>query len=296
MFDKLFNDIERKHDEFKGIEREEVHFFDNPLIYPTLYEEKLKNINSMDQMELYKIVSASLGTILDNIERGENDYDDIKYFQNKRFLETVVNVCARTRLEMKDIRNLNKIVYEYMTSKLPNLPLKELMVDIVRNADRDLVNNMVNMTGMSDEDALYICVSFFSVSDNLKAILKMNMAIMRLPKDIATEQNIIFIYEAFSEYIRMSNLFKSIMFDFGIQMDSKKSEIFSMMIIAVLSILNAQKLDVIRLVLIEYVNSYNYPTPACQPVRFTIYSISQEDYDRIMYVVGLLRGEEIFVP
>ena len=73
MFDKLFNDIERKHDEFKGIEREEVHFFDNPLIYPTLYEEKLKNINSMDQMELYKIVSASLGTILDNIERGENE-------------------------------------------------------------------------------------------------------------------------------------------------------------------------------------------------------------------------------
>ena len=49
MFDKLFNDIERKHDEFKGIEREEVHFFDNPLIYPTLYEEKLKNIGSFSE-------------------------------------------------------------------------------------------------------------------------------------------------------------------------------------------------------------------------------------------------------
>ena len=50
MFYKLFNDIERKQCELKGIEREEGHFFDNPLIYPTLYEEKLKNINSIDQI------------------------------------------------------------------------------------------------------------------------------------------------------------------------------------------------------------------------------------------------------
>lgn len=300
MFENLFTDMMKEGGPVPKIKRQEVRLLDNPLIYPSIYRSKLVDIDNMDDKELFSVISDCIQYIIDSIENGENDYEDIKYFQNRKFLNTLINVVARRQIDIGLIMSLNKIASQYMTSSSQrNLELVDEMTELIKVCNRNYIAQMVSLTGISEEHALNISAAFLSGGDSggIRSLFRLNCEILRLPKEKVTEQNVIFIYETFSNELRLSNLFKSLLFDYGLPIENEKdNEKLSTMILGVLNMLNSQKYSTIRSVLIEYVNSYNYPSTACKAIRFSIYSLAPSDFERIIYTAQELVNEGIIVP
>ena len=294
MFDNLFNDLERKFEATKGQEAQyvDMSIMNDPSLYPELYKDYLKNLDLMDETRLFQVINGSLSVILKNIKLGNNDYEDIRYFKNKKFLNCLINVLARKQdLKLEDICMLNKIAYQYLNSKQQGLPLKDEITEMVKMTNKKYIAEIEQLTDMSQNSGLILTLAYFSTG-----VKGLNTALLTLDEKI-TEQKVIYIYETFNELLRVTQLFESVMFNTGLPLNTKERiDRFSIIQLAVLTILNSQPVQAIRLVLIDYVNSYNYPTLACKPIMFSIYTLNPQDFDRILFVANNLKNEGIMVP
>lgn len=298
MFDSVFNDEMLKEGaEIPKPKKQTICLLDDPIVYPSIYKEKLANIDIMSEEELYNTIAPSLSFILRNIMNGESDYEDLKYFTNQKFLHTATNVVARNNLPVNDIIAINTIVTQYLYSTGDkDTNITESMKELIRISNRRYIEELCYMTGVDTEYAIYLSMAFLSDTDGLKSILRANQLMIKLPDELSTQQKYICIYETFSELIRMRNLFKAIMFDYGaiVISDKKEEEKFSTLINAVLCMLNGQSYETIRFVLIEYYNEFIYTQ---RPIRFPIQSLAYDDYGRILQVVNnLMTMENIVIP
>ena len=296
MFDNLFNDMLKEGAEIPAPKKETITFLQDPVLYPNVYREKLVDISIMNEEDLFNIIDKSLEIILDNLyTENKDENNDILYFKNLRFINTTINVVARRPLDLKYIIYLNDIISQYFSCREKDIVITEAMRKLIEILDRYWIERLTCL-GIPQDKAMQISMEFLRSNDDLANTVRANKVIVTLPKNIATQQNIIFIYEVFAEngLVRMTNLFKSVMFDYGIMIGGKEeSEIFSIIINAVLTMLNFQSIQTIRIVLIEYTNDYYYSNRA---IRFPIRSICPSDYDRICYVADALIKENIIVP
>lgn len=298
MFDSFFdNEILKEGAVIPKPKKVEITLLDDPEVYPSIYKERLANLDTMTDEEIYKSVAPSLSFILKKIMNGEDNREDIKYFTNARFLNAAINTVARsTNLNFNDIIAINTIAIEYLNYDNRDANIIQLMRELVRVTNRNYIERLTCMTGMSTDDAINISMSFLASGDGLANILRVNNILVKLPDDIATEQKFICIYETFTEsgLLRMRDLFKSIMFDYGIINinNSNENEKFSILINSILNILNSQPSNTIRFVLIEYYNEWTFTR---KPIRFPILSLSR-DYSRILDISNALKLEGIIIP
>lgn len=299
MFDSAFNnEMLKEGAEIPKPKKETICLLNDPVVYPSIYKERLANMDNMSEEELYNAIAPSLSFILRNIMNGENNYEDTNYFINPRFLNTTINVVARNNPSINDIIAINTIVTQYLYSKSIDVNIANIMKELIRVTNRDYIEKLACMTNMALDDAINISMAFLSSGDGLKNILRANNLMIKLSDDMSTEQKYICIYESFTDdgLIRMRDLFKSVMFDYGTLSinTEKESENFSTLINAILNMLNNQSYDTIRVVLIEYANEIAYTQ---RPIRLSIMSLSQQDYMRILQVVNNLKVMEgIIIP
>lgn len=296
MFDNLINDMLKEGAEIPAPKKETISLLQSPVIYPNVYREKLVNISVMEEEDLFNILNESLEIILDNLfTENKDENNDIHYFQNIRFINTLINVVARRNIDIKYIIYLNNIIGQYFSCSNVDPIIAGAMKELIKVLDRQWIERLMSL-GIDIENSIAISMEFLKSNDDLSNIVRANKVIVNLPKRIATEQNIIFIYEIFADsgLIRMTNLFKSVMYDYGINIVGKdQNEIFSIMINAILRMLNVQSISTIRIVLIEYTKDYLYSNRA---IRFPIRTLCPEDFDRILFVVNNLVNENIIVP
>ena len=289
MFEQYMKDISKEPKR----ELVQVKLFNNPAYNPIVLKEKLLNIDSLQDKELFEILRDSYESILTDIFVDKNEYY-LHLFTNTRFLSIMIQVISSiNNISHTNRTYVNKIVYDYLTLDKKDQYVKQLMYSLSKMVNKDVLPRLLGL-GLQEDLAIYLALARFSSQKEIVNVKRVNFVIMTSPIEVMTEQMIVYIYEKLFD--RITPLFVGTMIDNCKQdMSQEMEEIYSTISLAVLDILNTMPSNDIRKVLISYVGDYQaiyYKSG----YRFSMQCLSN-DYSRINQVVqALYANENIYVP
>ena len=289
MFEQYIKDISKEPKR----ELVQVKLFNNPAYNPIVLKEKLLNIDSLQDKELFEILRDSYEYVLSEIFIDKNEYY-LSLFTNPRFLSIMIQVISSVNnISHTNRTYVNKIVYDYLTLDKKDQYVKQLMYSLSKMVNKDVLPRLLGL-GLQEDLAIYLALARFSSQKEIVNVKRVNFVIMTSPIEVMTEQMIVYIYEKLFD--RITPLFVGTMIDNCKQdMSQEMEEIYSTISLAVLDILNCMPSGDIRKVLISYVGDYQaiyYKSG----YRFSMQCLSN-DYSRINQVVqALYTNENIYVP
>lgn len=265
---------------------EMVHFLNNPEIFPEVYFEKFKQLDSMTDEQIFYELQDCLPYMLRDTK--DNNPETIRYFADIRVLKALFNLSSRMKFSNENICELNRIfgLYKQIPEQNQSQEVLNLMYNISKQMVKGYIKDITTMTGISDKHALDIATSVLTGSYSLENVINMNICILNIKKELLTQQNIIFIYETFNEILSMSDLLLSVMvvgFYPQAIFNKESLEKFDIITKAVLCMLDQQQYDDIYLVLKQY-NSSLYNN-GLRP-KGSMWDLGR--YERIAYVAGRL--------
>lgn len=288
MFEQLVTDVLKEGTKLDLTEepKEMVHLLTDPTIYHDLYRDKLSDTDNMNEQDLFDLLYQCLPCILDNVYNG--NLNDAIYFKNARVLKAVANIASRVRLTLTQITTINRIVYMYKTAPAPDEFILTLMNSLQKIVNKYYIRDIVSLTGISEQQALDITVALLCGEHSLENVIRMNNQIVQLSKDYCTEQNVIYIYETFSDVLKMSYLLQSVMVSqFQQKFGPKYDNNFSIITFAVLKIINDHSVIDIRNTLIKYLDIYK--DKQYRP-RISLRGLAG-NYPRLQYMINELLYE-----
>ena len=289
MFEQYMKDISKEPKR----EMVQVKLFNNPAYNPLVLKEKLYNLDSLQDKELFELLRDSYESVLSDIFVDKNEYY-LHLFTNTRFLSIMVQVISSvSNISHTNRTYINKIVYDYLTLDKKDQYIKQLMYSLSKMVNKDILPRLLGL-GLQEDLAIYLALARFSSQKEIVNVKRLNFVIMTSPIEIMTEQMIVYIYEKLFD--RVTPLFVGTMIDNCKQdMSQDMEEIYSTISLAILDILNTMPSNDIRKVLISYVGDYQaiYHKSG---YRFSMQCLSN-DYARINAVVeALYANENIYVP
>lgn len=275
-----------------------VNILQNPVFNLQVLKDMLMNINNLTDQQLYDLIMGSYDNILSDIF--VNSSPDIQkhylsIFIQPRFLTILNQVMYKVQLSYDNRIYCNKIIYDYITMGNGDQYTKDLLLALAKTVNRDIIPSLIGL-GLSEDFATTLAISRFSSKKELVNIKRLNFAICSSDPNIMTEQMIVYIYEKLIN--NFTFLFEGTMFDLCDYntVTEEFAEIYSMVSLAVLAILNNMPTDKIRAVLVSYTGDYHSIMNTNHCVRFSMQSLSM-DYYRIIQVVEYLKSvENIYVP
>lgn len=289
MFDQYMKDINKEPKK----ELVDVKLFCNPVYNPMVLNQHLHNIDTFSDKELFMLLKDSYPSILSDIFIEKNEYY-LQLFTNARFLSIMIQVVSSTN-NISHINRVyfNKIVYDYLTLDKKDQYIKQLLYSLSRMVNKDVLPRLLGL-GLQEDLAIYLSLARFSSQKEIVNVKRVNFVIMTSPIEIMTEQMIVYIYEKLFD--RVTPLFIGTMIDNCKQdMSQDMEEIYSIISLAILDILNGMPTADIRKVLIAYVGDYQAVYHK-SGYRFSMQCLSN-DYSRINSVVEALHSNEnIYVP
>lgn len=289
MFEQYLKDISKEPKR----EMVQVKLFNNPAYNPLVLKEKLYNLDSLQDKELFEVLRDSYESILSDIFVDKNEYY-LHLFTNPRFLSIMIQVISSVNnISHTNRTYINKIVYDYLTLDKKEAYIKQLMFSLSKMVNKDILPRLFGL-GLQEELAIYLALARFSSQKEIVNVKRVNFVIMTSPIEVMTEQMIVYIYEKLFD--RITPLFVGTMIDNCKQdMSQEMEEIYSTISLAVLDILNTMPSNDIRKVLISYVGDYQ-AVYYKSGYRFSMQCLSN-DYSRINQVVqALYTNENIYVP
>lgn len=271
-----------------------VEFLQNPEIFPEVYFEKFKNLDKMTDEEIFYELQDCLPYMLRDTR--DNNPETIRYFSDVRLLKALYNLSSRIKFNNEDICELNRIfkLYKQIPQDLQSQEILNFMFNISKQMVKGYIRDITSMTGISDKHAMDISNSVLCGTYELSNVINMNMVILDIKKELLTEQNIIFIYESFSDILSMSDLLLSVMvLGFYPQAIFSKEvmEKFNMITKAVLLIIDQQKYEDIYQVLKIYTSSL---ITHSLRAKDSLWNLGR--FERLAYVAGkLFENENISV-
>ena len=265
---------------------EMVHFLNNPEIFPEVYFEKFKELDSMTDEQIFYELQDCLPYMLRDTK--DNNPQTIRYFGDTRVLKALFNLSSRMKFSNENICELNRIfsMYRQIPEQNQSQEILNFMYNISKQMVKGYIKDITTMTGISDKHALDIATSVLTGSYDLENVINMNISILNIKKELLTQQNIIFIYETFNEILSMSDLLLSVMVvGFYPQAIFNKEYLdkFDIITKAVLCMLDQQEYNDIYLVLKQY-NSSLYNN-GLRP-KGSMWDLGR--YERVAYVAGRL--------
>lgn len=277
----------------------------NPFFNHQIREEQIKNfminIDRMSASELYDYVLKNHDAILNVVfgnqaDKKNNEY--LRLFLNLRFLTTLSRVISGTVLNPIQKVNCCKIIFDYMSlpSERRDPELFTAMQDFGMNILRDTISILMSI-GVSRYYAVYLTAAMNS-SNNIKINIQRMNYIIADSKEF-NEQMIINIYVHMSKYnnLTMSDLLSSHMFSVDpVNTDEQTSDMYSVISLAVLELLNNMTPDEIREVLKRYSNTFTlYYGGDYRVARFSLHSLSA-DFQRISAMAYSLQASGYPIP
>lgn len=288
MFDQYMKDIAKEPKR----ELVQIKLFDNPAYNTLVLEEKLRALDSLEDREVYSLLRDGYESILSTIFIDKNkQYLDL--FTNSRFVSILIQVMSSiTNISHINRTYINKIVYDYIILQDSDPYIKQLLYSLSKTVNKDILPRLLGL-GLPEDIAIRLALSRFSSQKEIVNVKRVNFIIMTSPIEIMTEQMIVFIYEKL--YDRFTPLFIGTMIDnCRSDMEGDMDEIYSIISLAVLDILNVMPSNDIRKVLISYVGDFQ-ALYSQNGYRFSLQCLSN-DYARINAVVDALKYENIYVP
>ena len=293
MFDKIMSDLINQEEEPKDIS---INLSKSPAINRDFFKEQANSLDTISDRELYDIVKATHNSILEEI-MSRNDAQYIDIFTNPRFLTTLIQVLGNVALDYEERVCCNKLAYDYFTLKNNDAYIKQLFYTLSKIVNRDKIPALLSI-GLPENLAIQLALARYSSTREIINAKRVNFIITTSPKELMTEQNIVYIYEKLFD--NFTPIFTATMTD--VYDDEEEwvteeiMEIYSTISLAVLLILNNMTSDKIRKVLISYTGDYNaLYSGNSNSYRFSMKAIST-DYSRIIDVVEALKEEGIYVP
>ena len=273
----------------------------SPKANPYILEGKMMDVKNMSNEELFDFVKRNYVEIIRMIFSGkENEQKYLSLFLDNRFLTNLVTVLSNTQQIPLDIKmNACKIAFDYMSStkmqkdemtfslikQIAEIVNRDTLFDLLRTVPRDL--------------ALYLTVAKYSTNSESINIQRMNFIIAQTGSSVFNEQKIIDVFIHFGKYsgMRMTNLLESHMFSVDpTNMTEDMEEMYSVISLAILDMMNHMSSQEIRQVLMNYSNDFMMKYNSdYRVVRFSLRNLSG-DYDRITMMADMLSNEGYNIP
>lgn len=272
-----------------------VDLSSNPLLNTMCFEEKLKNIDSVDEAELYELLKNSYQTLFSDLFM-KNDLQYFDIFTDKKFLKVVTKIMY----EVRNIENTtriycNKLVYDYITYEDHDKDneTEYLMIELSKAANKDIIPIIVGL-GFSEEVSIKLVLARFSSFKEMVNVKRLNVVIENESPEVMTEQSIIYLYE--NLFDRITDLLEGIMFT---PVDNQSTpdviEVNNNISFAIMDMIENMPLNLITKALSNYATDYRM-IYSDNPLRFSIRCLSMEEYPRIHGCINALMTENIYVP
>lgn len=302
MFDQVVNQINEGIEKRKQKQETEkpvtFSISDIPSFNDAFFRERISNIDSLSERELFDILRTSYSMILEDIFVKE-DSTYLPLFTNTKFLTVFIQVINSVQINYMEQIYCNKLAYDYLTNN-ENIDeyTKSLFFTLSRNVNKNVIPSLLGL-GLSDDFASYLALCRFSSTKEFVNIRRVNYLLISSNPNQLNEQMIIYIYEKLFD--RFTDLFKATMFD--VYSDEElcnigpgSAEIYSNISLAIVDILNVMTSEDIRKVLISYSGDYNIDKNT-RNIRFSMKALAVDDYKRIIDVIDYLeKVENIFIP
>lgn len=285
-------------------ETKSISFLDNSKTFPAIYKEKFIDINNVPEKEIYEVLNGSLKLILENLYNADDNRLEKSLFTNQKFLSTLVQLLIdrNNRNEIMDLElliRLNSFILICLNSKIEDELMRNTYVEMAYQTNKRAVDCLSPL--VSREIAIDMALIYFRSNDNFVNIVRLNDYIIKLPKKFINEQLVIDIYTVFDYdlgVLGLSDLAKSLLFDFTIVENNNESENLSIMINALLAMIE-QTPSITRIVLMNITNYYyGLGNGMCRGMRISLSrNISPSEYPNIVQTINRMRMEEnILVP
>jgi len=298
MFEKIHEHLKKKEANKTTETIIPVSLSQNPSFDLNILVQRGKDIDNIEERELFTILKKSFRLLLENIFINK-DSEAIMLFFNSKFLNVFIQVIGTETLTSEEILYCNTIVYDYLTDQ--NIEkdefTKTLFLTLGRNVNRQKVYQLTAL-GIDEPLAIKMAVSRHSTKKETVNVARLNLIMICSSPDIFTPQMIIYVYEIFFDFL--APLFIGTMYDVYTDdeleaISDGAADIYSNIGLAVIDILNSMPSDLMRKVLLTYAQEYGTSEKRSR-IRFTINSISMSEYFRIYAVVEALKLEGVFVP
>lgn len=277
---------------------EEIKYADvSPLVNPQILFDAFFTIDQIDQNELFSLISESYSLILTKKFIKENKNIMARMFTNSKFVTVFTQVLGGIRDFTNEQKTCcNKFIYDYLI--LPHKKdkyIESLLYNLGMSINKDMIPILLGI-GLSQDLSHNIAIARYSTDNQILAMKRVNVLIVNSTIEIMTEQRIINIYEKLFDH--MMPMFEGIMFDKWdeelIEQDSVKEELYSLINLALLDILNDMPMDSIQHILCQYSHLKNtvYRNKA---VRFDIHAISY-DYARVIECIEIVEQMGNILP
>lgn len=264
----------------------------------TLYtsmQNTFKLMNDKDAFNLvknnYKII---LSDIFDKKERKETS-NFIKYFTDSRFLSIMTQVMYTETPDEKSKRRLNKMCFDYIVlqSKNKDQYIVDLISALSRTINRDIIPVLCTIP-LSESMAATIALSRYSSEKENINIKRLNKVLMNQPLETLNEEKIVNIYLKLFDHVLP--LFTGVMLDVQSpqNMSSDAEEIYGMITLAMLDIMNELPIGDIKkgLKLFNEDRKILYPD---SPLRMNLKCCSETDFPRFVRALDELELEGIII-
>lgn len=277
----------------------EIDLLANVVLTPESLKDKFSRIDSMNDKDIFILVQDYYETIL-NIIFDSNETSlkrfFIDLFTNAKFVLALTQ--AMYTITPSDIskKRLNKMCYDYLViSKHDESEsyISGLLMSLAKTINRDKIPLLCTVP-LSEDLASMIALSRYSSEKEVINVKRLNRVLMNQPSDSLTEQKIVDIYLTLFDHVLP--LFTGVMLD--VQSPSNMSqdamEIYGLITLAALDILNELPMTDIKKGLILF-DEDRYIQYSDKPIRINLESITSSDYPRILSAIDSLKAEGVII-
>lgn len=256
------------------------------VLFNTLYD-----IDAIQSNELDRIITESYSIILSKEFIKGNKNFIARLFTNTKFVVSLTKVLGGVREFTAEQKTCcNKLIYDYFI--LPhnkNGYVESLLYNLGMSINKAIIPVLLGI-GLDQSTSHNLAIARYSTDNLVLATKRVNVIIVNSSVQLMTEQRIIDIYQKLFD--NLMPLFEGIMFDKWddslLESDQEKEEIYTLINLALLDILNEMPKEMIVHILNQYhqLRTSIYQDKA---TRFNIHAISY-DYERIIECIDQIEA------
>ena len=260
---------------------------------------ELNNIDSKSDQEIYNLVLEYYEDILSDIFENNNISKGSEFtylFTKPKFIIALIQVMYSVTSPSDTIRKrLNKMCYDYLVAKHTDKDkyVSGLLMQLAKTVNRDKIPKLCALP-LPEDLASLLALSRYSSEKEVLNVKRLNRVLMNQPVQSLSEQMIVDIYLALFDHVLA--LFTGVMLDVVSpqNMTSGTAEIYGLITLAVLDIMNELPIADIKrgLTMFDDDRKIQYPDNS---LRINLESFAAEDYPRIYTAMNQLKEEGTYI-
>lgn len=278
-----------------------IDFSANVLLTNDMLAEKIKSLDNLSDQDIYILVRDYYDTILTDIfESKDNNKksDFIDLFMQPKFIIALTQVMYNIPPESitsQTKRRLNKMSFDYLMIDENDRDkyISGLLMALSKTVNRDKIPRLCTIP-LPEDMASLLALARYSSEKEVLNVKRLNKVLMSQPLTSLSEQKIVDIYLALFEHVLP--LFTGVLLDVVSpqNMNSNSSEIYGLITLAMLDIMNELPIADIKTGLVRFEETRHIWYPD-SPLRLNLESCSEEDYPRVLCAIDQLKTEGVYI-